>query len=251
MANVKSILDTLKTLPQREALETFWSLTDGCLRDEIVSRLTTESKERVNAATNNGGNRPIWHRIFKDHSWLESAVQSGCHPVLIGAHLDGTTDPWIILFAYDISGDLMYSFESSLNGHRKLGTREYVFGSLQVTVCGLYSDSEVIEDCTELFTSQKDGSKITTRYCSWEDSLRGVRSVEPKDIIGIDGKIIRMEDVAPIVGINLYPYKYGRPIQLVIATDERVALYPVYDKTAKKDFYGNDLSSAWRLGYEH
>jgi hypothetical protein len=83
----------------------------------------------------------------------------------------------------------MYSFENSLHDHRKVGTRDYVFRSFQVTVCGLHSDSEVIEDCTKLFTSQKDGSRITTRYCFWEDVLRGVRSVEPKDIIGIGGKI--------------------------------------------------------------
>ncbi|KAF1971133.1 hypothetical protein BU23DRAFT_556154 [Bimuria novae-zelandiae CBS 107.79] len=226
------------------------AITVPCLQEKVKNRVGAHVYKEAETTDQQEPHFRLWSNIFKDYTWLNSAVQIGCHPCLIGPELDHQTSLWIVLFVWDTTGDLRYSFESSLRNYQKLGYRVYMFGNLTVQVCGLHNECDVIRDSSsKLFMNHEELGGITTKYCFWTDPTRGVDAVKPGSIIGVGGQITSLQDTVPIAAINLHPLPGRPPIQLRVLSDDykNRQLVPGFDDPASKDLYGAPLPRTWHF----
>ncbi|RDH14290.1 hypothetical protein M747DRAFT_319656 [Aspergillus niger ATCC 13496] len=140
--------------------------------------------------------RGLWQQIFKDPTWIDTAVKSGqSSPVLIGHNLSSFRSRkssnclYLSLVVNDISGDLRdtsQTFFSTLqNGWRydKEKFEVYFSSGITLNIYDIINGDETIKLPLErIFTNKKKG--IYTEYCYYKDL--SIRELQPSNIIKWD-----------------------------------------------------------------
>ncbi|PYH75172.1 uncharacterized protein BO88DRAFT_379127 [Aspergillus vadensis CBS 113365] len=166
--------------------------------------------------------RGLWQQIFKDPTWIDTAVKSGqSSPVLIGHNLSSFRSRkssnclYLSLVVNDISGDLRdtsQTFFSTLqNGWRydKEKFEVYFSSGITLNIYDIINGDETIKLPLErIFTNKTKG--IYTEYCYYKDL--SIRELQPSNIIKWDPSY-RTTPHAPLGWWN-GPSSKGRDIRM-------------------------------------
>ncbi|KAE8145313.1 hypothetical protein BDV25DRAFT_144768 [Aspergillus avenaceus] len=177
-------------------------------------------------------NKPnrLWRAIFKDEAWLQTAIDYGAEPVLIGAHLDeivaqtGRKQPvYIVLRTNDFSGDTFHDglepLRQSLRKRHYYNKRSHevilpkiswrnganekiTIPKIILNVRDIVSGAETLvlpgKKIRELF----EQTAFTSKYSFFQ--YRKIQTLESRDIFGIGGTVSGLGALTPICGFNLH-----------------------------------------------
>jgi hypothetical protein len=153
----------------------------------------------------------VWTAVFRTEDWLESCSAKDVNIVLIGADLDilsGLTmnkaQPRLVLAAFDRRSELQYEndlLHLSLRGGTP-GLKEHQLEQLTLAVSRLDVPEVLGRDFCYLFFKQQG---IQTKYCYWRDPEKKIRTLCSQDIRGVDGQITQIQNLRPILLLNLNP----------------------------------------------
>ena len=192
----------------------------------------------------------VWNMIFQNEDWITKATtEFGVNPILIGPNLHAYYNndsqkykpAYMVLETGDRSGDLRFHkelFLKSLKPHtfrKETGEVEFKSG-ITLNVISALDDPEMIYMETKRLFSYRH-KRLRTSCLYWQDSQWALRTLGPKDIVGIGGSVSSIDDVAYICGLN-FTLPDGQRVQHIYATpaSERARIRPI--KVHKKGCSG-------------
>lgn len=172
----------------------------------------------------------VWNMIFQNEDWITKVTTDfDVNPVLIGPNLhvyynndsQKYKPAYMVLKTGNRSEDLHYHkelFLKSLKPHtfrKETGEVEFKSDITLNVISALYDSEMIYMETKKLFSYRH--KRLRTSYLYWQDSQWALRTLRPKNIVGIEGPTSSIDDVSYICSLNL-TQPDGQRVQHIFAT---------------------------------